>query len=264
MEPPVLTLKISSPPTPTAAGEARGQAAAGAGVQRHCGPRASPARIPAVPLAAGRDPALMPPSTRRIWARRPYWRRCSLPVAGLARRRARPARLRRSSPTAGLAAPSPAYGLPYAPALRPRPARRRPSLPACGQTGAVDSRPRRWCCWCRCSSPAANSVLQLLKSRMRTISPSASPSLLGVLVLLLLGAFTPRFLFRLRCCSLLQLCSLPALCCSYVLPCERKFDLPTALLWYCRSGVLSCSVLRENLGLDWLVCQERNEIAKLL
>jgi hypothetical protein len=49
-----------------------------------------------------------------------------------------------------------------------------------------------------------------------------------------------------------------------VLPCERKFDLPTALLWYCRSGVLSCSVLRENLGLDWLVCQERNEIAKLL
>ncbi|PUZ66752.1 hypothetical protein GQ55_3G358200 [Panicum hallii var. hallii] len=174
MEPPVLTLKISSPPTPTAAGEARGQAAAGAGVQRHCGPRASPARIPAVPLAAGRDPALMPPSTRRIWVRRPYWRRCSLPAAGLARRRARPARLRRSSPTAGLAAPSPAYGLPYAPALRPRPARRRPSLPACGQTGAVDSRPRRWCCWCRCSSPAANSVLQLLKSRMRTISPSVS------------------------------------------------------------------------------------------
>ncbi|PVH32185.1 hypothetical protein PAHAL_9G341200 [Panicum hallii] len=34
--------------------------AAGAGVPRHCGPRGSPAHAPAVPLAAGRKPALTP------------------------------------------------------------------------------------------------------------------------------------------------------------------------------------------------------------
>ncbi|RLN15954.1 hypothetical protein C2845_PM02G15730 [Panicum miliaceum] len=64
-----------------------------------------------------------------------------------------------------------AHGRFGAPAPCPRPARRRPSLPAYGQTGAVASRPRpaKRRCWCRCSSPAANSSPQLLKSRTRAV-----------------------------------------------------------------------------------------------
>jgi hypothetical protein len=244
MEPMVLTSKISSPPHTE-----RGERGAGlGGGQRRC----------AVALQAACLTGVHTCRPARCWLRPYPHTTVDPPDLGEA---AIPASLLpacgrsgKVACAAGLASPLLAHSRSggaaacLRPALRPGSSptagQRRLSLPARGQTGAVDSRPRRWHCQLSAaapkerdarnlpvsivqalfiSSPHPLSLSQLLALILplfavawfaspqppllpRWLCPKASLSLLGVLVLVLLGAFTPHFLFWLRCRCLLQVC----------------------------------------------------------